>query len=259
MEEALVLTHYIKNQIYDIQRSNDNIYEKQKAILQYYGIMQSIESSLKELYDFYVKTDTPDSKTVSPIVKVINAIFSDIQNAKDINSKYVIDYWAEKIINIVGEEVNKEIEKEIDVEKDNLVNLSNRLKTANTDKRKNYLNKKLLKVNDKIKNLEQKKVTKENIKEYISGNYGDSNFWYANFMAALNSPNLLISGADMVIEQHYLQSNRNSLEAVNRVNKIVEDFIVATGKTNADKLNVEDFSKEIRRKATYDKLTTKIQ
>ena len=260
MEEALVLTRYIKDQINKAQRSTKNIGLKQREIHQYHQVMQAIESSLKELYDFYIKTDNPNTEVINPVIEVINAIFGDIKNAKDIHSKYVIDFWAEAITNAVGPGSNKIIYEEINFIKGQLSRRFDKLRRADTEKRQEIVNKEISKLNLQLKKQEEALVTKENIKALINGDYGDSNYMYYKFSALMNNPNLLIHGVDRVIDEYFMSMNDETLKSVNRMQNIMNKYMEATGQTQADLFNVEKFSKQLIRKATYNevKYITKI-
>jgi len=259
MEEALVLTHYIKEQIDRVQKSNEKIELRQREIHQYYQIMQAMESSLKELYDFYVKSEQKDSTLINPIIQVINGIFGDIRNAKDIHSKFVLDYWADRIVNVIGTEVNDAIDEEIEFIKGNIKRRLKRLKEANTDAKKDKITKEISDFNQEIEKNKRAKVTKENVKAIINGDYGDSSYLYYKFMAAFNSPDLVIAGVDMVIEQHFMQANDDTLLAANRMNNILERYKLATGQTDSSKFNVENFSKFLIRKASYKKINSTLK
>jgi hypothetical protein len=249
MEEALVLTRYIKDQINVLQESDLKLEEKQRGIHQYYQIMQAMESSLKELYDFYVKGENKDQKGLNPVVDVINAIFSDIRNVKDIHSKYVLDYWAERITTAIGSDVNEVIQEEINYLKEKIKDIAVRMERSNDPKRKEYLNKEITEVNLEIERNEKAKVTKENVKAIINGDYGDSSYLYYKFMAAFNSPDLVVAGVDMVIEKYFMTASDDTLIASTKMNMLLRDFMAATGQTEADKFNVEKFSKPLIRKA----------
>lgn len=260
IEEALVLTRYINEQMEKAKDSSDPIEVKQREIHQYYQIMQAIESSLKELYDFYIKTDRQKDDNINPVIQVINAIFSDIKNAKDINSKYIIDYWAERIMKVTDVEGNnKLIDEEIEDKKERIKRRLQRLKNAKTDKERDRINKEISEINLYIEKQKQSRVTLENIKATINGDYGDSSYLYYKFMAAFNSPDLLISGVDRVIEQHYMKTSDDTAQAINEMNRILKEYLEATGFTDSSKFNLETFSSPLIRKATLNKVKTKIK
>lgn len=252
LEEGLILSSFVKKRISDVDKSSQNLAEKQKQIIQYHNIMQALKSSLKSLDEFFINSKDVDSN--NPVTKIILEINSNIDFAEKINDKVVVDHWAIEMNKAFDKLIGTKITDAVKKEESKLERRVAGLKASTNEKEKEKIRKEIFEINQKILKMEGWKPTIENIKKTIKGELGDSSYLKYLFDAAFNSEDMVVAGVATIIEKVYMKKLDSTQIKVNQIANLLDRFIEATGQSRGSKANLSEFFSPIIQKVEFKRL-----
>jgi hypothetical protein len=256
LEEALVITDYVKHRVTTIRKSNASISQKAQEILSYYKLVEALQAALSDVNKFFLESTDMDFVN-NGIGRIFQAIDANIGTITTIKDNEVIDIFVDKIYKglnntQIHEKINKELER-IKVLKDNQLQ---KLQTMTTDVGRKKINNELKRLKNEEDAVKRWEVNKKNIKDKIEGKHGDTSFLRLWFDAGINSPDAIIAGFDSIIEKMYMEANDETQEAANKMQDLLQRYMEATNRTDADKFNLETFYSDIVEKVEFKKIKT---
>lgn len=256
LEESLVVTALLKEKINSANESSAPLIEKQKEISQYYRVLEAVKESIKPLEEFYLESSQLKLKAYNPVTELIQEIKKNIAYSENINSIVVVDSMANQIHELFSPLIFENIDKAISIREQKLQFRIEGLQRATNPKDIKALQKDISDLNNEILNFERKKPTLENIKKTIKGEFGDTSYLKYMFDAAFNSEDVVVAGFARVIEKIYMKALDDTQIMVNKMQVLLDKYMDATGKTNAEKQNLSKFYDEILEKVTFKRVKT---